>query len=101
MAQPVIVEAARKGGDIERPMDGEDPGAAAPEVVSRWLRAYAEIESLETGLLDLLAAVQAGGGMSIMRRSGRELDLDRMRRCCRGARPRESFGITLPRRWCR
>jgi hypothetical protein len=50
------IEAARKGGDAERPMDGEDPSAQAPGVVRQWLRAYAELESLESELLDVLAA---------------------------------------------
>src|SRR3981081_2024428 len=50
------IEAARKGGDIDRPIDGEDLSAESPAVVRRWLRAYAELESLETELLDTLAA---------------------------------------------
>jgi hypothetical protein len=50
------VEAARKGADLERPIEGEDPSAHSPDVVRRWLRAYAELESLESELLDLLAA---------------------------------------------
>ena len=50
------IEAARKGGDAERPIDGEDPSAQAPDVVRQWLRAYAELEGLESELLDVLAA---------------------------------------------
>jgi hypothetical protein len=49
------IEAARKGADPNQPMDGEDPSAQSPDVARRWLRAYAELESLETELLDLLA----------------------------------------------
>ena len=49
------IEAARKGGDPDRPMAGEDPDAQAPEVIRRWWRAYAELETLETALLDLIA----------------------------------------------
>jgi hypothetical protein len=53
------IEAARKGADTNRPpnrlIDGEDPGAQSPHVVRRWLKAYAELESLEVELLDLLA----------------------------------------------
>ena len=52
--KPEIV-AARKGGDFNRPIDGEDPNARSRSAVRRWLRAYAELESLETELLDLLA----------------------------------------------
>jgi hypothetical protein len=54
MERPEIV-AARKGADPNRPIDGEDPGAQSPDVARRWLRAYAELESLEVELLDLLA----------------------------------------------
>jgi hypothetical protein len=36
-------------------MAGEDPGAQAPEIARRWWKAYAELESLETALIDLLA----------------------------------------------
>jgi hypothetical protein len=50
------IEAARKGGDPDRPIDGEDPSAHAPDIVRRWLRAYSELEGLEADLLDLLAA---------------------------------------------
>ncbi|HEY2598468.1 MAG TPA: hypothetical protein VGJ79_08310 [Candidatus Dormibacteraeota bacterium] len=49
------IEAARKGGDAERRMAGEDPGAHGPEVARRWWSAYGELESLETALVDLLA----------------------------------------------
>ena len=49
------IEAARKGADPNRPIDGEDPSAQSPVVVRRWLRTYAELESLEMELLDLLA----------------------------------------------
>ena len=52
--RPEIV-AAKKGGDLNRPIDGEDPNAQSRDAVRRWLRAYAELESLETELLDLLA----------------------------------------------
>ena len=55
-------EAARKGGDAERPMEGEDPKAQAPESIRRWLRAYAELEALESELLDVLAARAANMG---------------------------------------
>jgi hypothetical protein len=55
-AEKPEIEAARKGGDIDRPIDGEDLSAESPAVVRRWLRAYAELESLETELLDILAA---------------------------------------------
>ena len=54
MERPEI-EAARKGADPNRPIDGEDPSALSPHVVRRWLRTYAELESLEMELLDLLA----------------------------------------------
>ena len=49
------IEAARKGGDPGRPMDGEDPDAQAPEIARRWWGVYGELERLETELLDLLA----------------------------------------------
>jgi hypothetical protein len=49
------IEAARKGGDPDRPMDGEDPDARAPETVRRWWKVYGELERLETALVDLLA----------------------------------------------
>src|SRR6267378_6066845 len=54
MERPEIA-AARKGADPNRLIDGEDPSAQSPHVARRWLRAYAELESLEMELLDLLA----------------------------------------------
>jgi hypothetical protein len=50
------VEAARKGADPHRTIDGEDPSAHSPFVVSQWLKAYSELLELESDLLDLLAA---------------------------------------------
>jgi hypothetical protein len=49
------IEAARKGGDPDRLMAGEDPQARAPETIRRWWRAYGELDKLETALVDLLA----------------------------------------------
>jgi len=59
--RPEIV-AARKGGDFNRPIDGEDPKAQSPGAVRRWLKAYSELESLEAELLDVLAGRIAGMG---------------------------------------
>jgi hypothetical protein len=48
-------EAARKGADPHRTIDGEDPNAQSPEAARQWLRAYAELFELEADMLDLLA----------------------------------------------
>jgi hypothetical protein len=57
--EPPEIVAARKGADPDRPIDGEDPTAQTDQAVRRWLKAYAELESLEAELLDLLAARSA------------------------------------------
>jgi hypothetical protein len=57
--EPPEIEAARKGADLDRPIDGEDPSARSDQAIRRWLRAYAELESLEAELLDLFAARSA------------------------------------------
>jgi hypothetical protein len=49
------IEAARKGADPHRTIDGEDPAAQAPDVIRQWLKAYSELRELEADLLDLLA----------------------------------------------
>jgi hypothetical protein len=49
------IEAARKGGDPDRPIDGEDPGTRSLDVARRWWRVYGELEKLETELVDHLA----------------------------------------------
>src|ERR1700704_2505364 len=53
------IEAARKGGDIDRPIAGEDPDTRAPETAYRWWKVYGELEKLETALVDHFAAQTA------------------------------------------
>lgn len=53
------IEAARKGGDLTRPIAGEDPDARAPETALRWWKVYGELERLETALVDFFAAQAA------------------------------------------
>jgi hypothetical protein len=50
-----IIDAARRGADTERPMEGEDPTIYSPEVSRRWQSAYSELLELETGLLHFLS----------------------------------------------
>jgi hypothetical protein len=49
------IEAARKGADPHRTVDGEDTSARSPDVARQWLKAYTELLELETDLLTLLA----------------------------------------------
>jgi hypothetical protein len=50
-----IIDAARRGADTERPIEGEDPTIYSPEVNRRWQAAYSELLHLETGLLHFLS----------------------------------------------
>ena len=55
-----VIEAARKGADLYRPSDGEDPSSQAADVIQQWLNAYTELETLERELLDVLATRMPG-----------------------------------------
>jgi hypothetical protein len=48
------IEAARKGADPHRTIDGEDTSAQSPDVVRQWMKAYTELLELEADLLALL-----------------------------------------------
>jgi hypothetical protein len=48
-------EAARKGADPHRLMEGEDPNTQSVEAAHQWLKAYAELLELEADLLDVVA----------------------------------------------
>jgi hypothetical protein len=49
------VEAAQKGADLDRRIDGEDPDTQSPDSIRQWLKTYAELLALEADLLDMLA----------------------------------------------
>jgi hypothetical protein len=53
--QSAATEAARKGADPHRLMDGEDPSTQSPQTAHQWLKAYAELLALEADLLDMIA----------------------------------------------
>jgi len=49
------IEAAQKGADLHRTIDGEDPDTKSPDSIRQWLKTYAELLALEADLLDMLA----------------------------------------------
>ena len=61
------IEAARKGADPDRLMDGEDPDAQTLDAVLKWWTTYGELEKLETALLDLLAVRAASMSEEVRR----------------------------------
>jgi hypothetical protein len=58
--QSGAAEAARKGADPHRLMDGEDPGTQSAQTAHQWLKAYAELLELEADLLDTIAERMPG-----------------------------------------
>ena len=58
--QSRATEAARKGADPHRLMDGEDPGTQSAQSAHHWLKAYAELLELEADLLDMIAERMPG-----------------------------------------
>jgi hypothetical protein len=53
--QSGATEAARKGADPHRLMEGEDPGTQSAQIAHQWLKAYAELLELQADLLDMIA----------------------------------------------
>jgi hypothetical protein len=53
--QSGATEAARKGADPHRLMDGEDPSTQSAQTAHQWLKAYAELLELQADLLDMIA----------------------------------------------
>jgi hypothetical protein len=49
------IEAAQKGADLHRMVDGEDPDTQSPDSIRQGLKPNAELLALEADLLDLLA----------------------------------------------